>query len=280
MLQQNGAPENIDAIKNAFQVLIHEERRNMYDRFGDIQSHVVGEAHLPVIATALAIAYHALSSIICFALYRSSQLALTRYLMFMYSAISFALEMECRFVGSSSVFKGVFYLNQLLPYQQVQLLRGLAPAIALLLNMICAYFFVDLERLSYFLWHSSVSTNRVILEKMADVVDATNYVKSMSSPSTAHMKVSAGSTEMPHVQSKKDGQQDAGTLNAQSSSSQQLLNLIESLDETQRQKMMDVLKRSTDADTKEDEEQGGWFNTVKSTAIYLAIFFLIKYYWK
>ncbi|GBE60044.1 DNAJ-like molecular chaperone [Babesia ovata] len=226
----------------AFQILMSEEKRGVYDRYGDIQSALFGDADLPVVATSLSLAYHALSCILCIAFFSSNQFALSRYFMFLYSAISFALEMECRFVKTSSFFKNIYYVNELLPFQQVALMRRIAPAVALLLNLICAYFFVDMDKFHLFLWHSAVSTNRAIIEKMTDVVDATNYVRTLPTHSSAGIRAST-SSEQTAAASDDDVKSDGGKSSGSSSKSANAVKeILDSMNETERQKVAELLK--------------------------------------
>nr|BAN64309.1 conserved hypothetical protein [Babesia bovis] len=276
--QKEGAPENAEDIKNAFQILLNDEKRKMYRRFGDLDTDVMGESNVALVPAALGLAYHALSSIICFALYGTSQMAFTRYVMMLYSSIAFALEMECRFVTANSIFKNIFYVNKLLPFQQIALLRGAAPAIALFLNAICARLFVDIERLSYFLWHSSVTTNRVILEKMVDVVDATNYIRSRGPKSTAHVKLKKSVQKQLNVSSEDETSEEKEDDSHASDDTGKIVKILESMDVSQRKKVAKLLEKS-EGDN-ETEEATGWFERLKTPAIYFALFVLFKYYWK
>ncbi|ORM39634.1 Nucleoredoxin [Babesia sp. Xinjiang] len=286
--QKKGSPENLEEVKNAFQLLMNQEKRNRYDRFGDLEHPVINDANLPIVATALAIAYHLLSCIICFAFYRNRQLSLTRHVMSMYSAIAFALEMECRFVKGSTTLKNIYYLNKLLPFQQVELLRGVAPALALLVNMVCVCLFVDLDKMMQFLWHSSVSTNRVILEKMIDVVDATSkhtadaiekqltdYVRTLTESTTAHLKTSHENQRNKQIEEYTDGTSSTNNK-CHSKNTGDILNIIESMDEAQRQKVANLLKLSASEYNERDKTWKSWIDILKSPILCVALFILMK----
>lgn len=110
---------------------------------------------------------------IMYSIYRSHVLIMVQ-IMGMYSAIAFAVEIESRFISNSFLFESVVYLNSLLPFQRVMLVRAIPPALGLMLNLLCVNFYTDTEKLNQYLWQSAVSTNRIIMEKMADVVEATS----------------------------------------------------------------------------------------------------------
>ncbi|GIX65403.1 DNAJ-like molecular chaperone protein, putative [Babesia caballi] len=269
-LQKNGATDNAAELRSAFEVLVNEEKRNVYNRFGDMQSNLIGDVNLPVVSAALALSFYILSSVLCIAFFSSAQLAFTRYLMFLYSAVAFALEMECRFVKNSSVFTHIYYVNEMLPFQQIALLRGLAPATALLINLFCAYFYVDTDRLQMFLWHSAVTTNRVLLERMTDLVDATNYIKSLPSPSTAHLRPaapSASNDEKPKETANVEDSSGDAKPQAGGKSANSLKEILESMDDAQREKVAELLKISPQKPARGRRQHGRPQGEVGRTAL-------------
>ncbi|CDR94806.1 DnaJ domain containing protein, putative [Babesia bigemina] len=291
-MQDNASMENADKIKEAFQILMNEEKRRGYDRFGDVQSSLFADADLHVVATVLSLAFHALSCIMCIAFFSSNQFALSRYFMFLYSAIAFALEMECRFVKNSSFFKNIYYVNELLPFQQVALMRRIAPSVALLLNLVCAYFFVDMDKFHLFLWHSAVSTNRAIIEKMTDVVDATNYVRTLPSHSTAGLRTPTSpaqkvmwhfTAQVPHDAivdtpqaggSDEEGKSEGGKSSGSSSKSANAVKeILDSMNEVERQKIAELLKITSS----NRRPANNWYSVMQSSAVLVGIFLVVKY---
>ncbi|KAK1936497.1 hypothetical protein X943_003872 [Babesia divergens] len=297
-IQRNGQPADIAQIKRAFDVLANENKRKMYNMFGDLESELIGDVNLPVVATALAFAYHILSCIMSFALFRANSISLTRYIMGMYSAIAFAVEIESRFISNSSLFESVFYLNSLLPFQRVMLVRGIPPALGLILNLLCVNFYTDTEKLNQSLWQSAVSTNRIIMEKMADVVEATNFVKSRAVSSSASIKLTSSEGDQRRVSMQIVDYQWAilplhidiiytcieiiwhknadKTIAKDVLSTENLMEIVQSMDESQRQKVIDLFKAAAAKGT-EKKADGGWVDTLKGPVTYLMIFVALRY---
>ncbi|KAK1443241.1 hypothetical protein BgAZ_201170 [Babesia gibsoni] len=264
---ESGKTEGILHIKRAFEVLLNEERRKVYDRFGDLEPDLIGNANLPFAATALAFAYHILSCIICAVMFQNGAMAITRYGIFLYSGIAFALEIESRFIGGSNLFKNVFYFDRMLPFQRALFLRGVSPALGLLLNVFCVNCFVDTDGLSMQLWKSVVTTNRVIMERMSDVVNATAYLKSVATSSSASLKAA----------SQKDGQKPVERAMEEDKDLSDCNDVWESLDDNEKRKVLALMKSVVQqADEKKKSE--GYLQALKAPAMYLLAFLVVKYF--
>ncbi|KAK2197635.1 bifunctional Chaperone J-domain superfamily/DnaJ domain [Babesia duncani] len=221
-VRQNGPSENFDALKEAFDVLVNEESRSTYNRFGDLDLGMISNTSFPTVITVLALSYQILSCILCCTLNRSNKLRTTRYAITLYSAIVFALEIETRFVKKSDILDDIPYLGNLLPFQRIQFLRSITPSLTLFLNMIASHFCVDNDRQNFLLWRSAVTSNRLIVEKLADVINATNYMKTLPTNSSGQ-RGDGKSTEETKEQKPK------------------LTEFLDSLDENQVQQLIEAL---------------------------------------
>lgn len=243
-----GGSDKTALFKRAFEVLSDQESRKLYNLFGDIIVDFKNQDGIQIITITAALSYYVICCILFCLLNRSPRLKIARYILILYNAVAFSLEVEIRFISAVQLFENLFVFNHLLPHQHIQLLRSLSPVVMMLATLATVGYTVDTDKVNLLLWESALATNRIIMEKMGDVVDAAGNLKSLD------LK------EVPRTTSNgKDGPSDSP-------------NILESLDPEQRKKLIDLLKNN-------DEKNGKFkvYDILKSASIYLVTLLAFRY---
>ncbi|EKX74359.1 chaperone protein DnaJ, putative [Theileria equi strain WA] len=243
-----GGSDKNTAFKRAFEVLSDQESRKLYNSFGDVIVDFKKIEGIQIITITAALSYYVISCILFCLFSRSPRLKIARYVIILYNAIAFSLEVEIRFISAIQLFENIIFLNNLLPFQHIQLLRALPPVVMMISSFVTAGYIVDMDKVNLLLWESALATNRIIMEKMSDVVDAAGDLKSLDSKQTPRT-----------ILNEKDKSSD-------------LSNLFDSLGPEQKKKLVELLKSS---DKKKGKSKV--YEFLKSAAIYLATVLVFRY---
>ncbi|EAN34304.1 putative integral membrane protein [Theileria parva strain Muguga] len=251
---KTGSPEVVAKIKRAYQILSNQESRILYSVYGDVDIDAKNPQDFTIIVLTVSLSYYCVSAILCCALNRSNRLKFAKYVTVLYNAIGFFLEVELRFLYAGFM-KNVFYLNKLLPYQHVEFLRAIPPFVMMVASLLTHSFITDMDKLNMLLWQSAVATNGVILEKMANVVNATDYLRSLG----------RDNLNLP---------EDLFKFEPRGSGFGEFL---DSLDESQKKKLVDLLSNGNGKTKKSKSKIMGF---LKPALIYIVMFLIIRVFLK
>uniref|UniRef100_A0A3B0MZA8 DnaJ-like molecular chaperone, putative n=1 Tax=Theileria annulata TaxID=5874 RepID=A0A3B0MZA8_THEAN len=263
-LIQTGSPDVVAKLKKAYQTLSNQESRMLYSAYGDVDIDAKNPQDFTIIVLTVSLSYYCVSAILCCALNRSNRLKFAKYITVLYNAVGFFLEVELRFLYACFM-KNIFYLNKLLPYQHVEFLRAIPPFVMMVASLLTHSFVTDMDKLNMLLWQSAVATNGIILEKMANVVNATDYLKSLGRDNLS----------LP---------EDLFKFEARGSG---LGEFLDSLDESQKKKLVDLLNNGVSLllinyfqNGKAKTPKSRIIEFLKPALIYIVMFLVIRVFLK
>eukprot|EP00921_Rhytidocystis_pertsovi_P019115 GHVQ01030306.1.p1 GENE.GHVQ01030306.1~~GHVQ01030306.1.p1 ORF type:complete len:375 (-),score=48.02 GHVQ01030306.1:338-1462(-) len=165
-------PDLVDAegkfyqLKKAYDILSHDTLRSSYNRFGDhmeakkdIDEKVIG------MVVALAVVTQGLCFVMGYVLTFHKPLQFSRELFVMYNLAVFCVELYMRFVEEDG-YADIPWFGQLLPFERVEILHQVFPAMLCLSMMLSNYLFVDEHSITTYLLRGVLASNRTLCDRI------------------------------------------------------------------------------------------------------------------